>query len=138
MANHSRMRSCSSTAIGASSAPSGTATILSALPGVFTVVLKAFDAEGNEGDATQTLTFLTPPNGLPAPVAGLRRDQVTPVVTLPTAIVGTANTADFLQYTLQYSVEGQNHWTTFAIGHHGRYQRHAGHDRPDDDAERLL
>ena len=30
--------------------------------------------------------------------------------------MGTANSADFLQYTLQYSVEGQNQWTTFATG----------------------
>ena len=50
--------------------PPGTATFSSVTPGVFTVVVKAFDAEGNEGDATQTITFLTPPNGQPAPVAG--------------------------------------------------------------------
>ena len=35
---------------------------------------------------------------------------------MPTAIMGTANTPDLLQYTLQYSVEGQNQWTTFATG----------------------
>ncbi len=96
--------------------PSGTATFTSATPGVFTVVAKAFDAEGNEGDANQTLTFLTPPNGLPAPTAGFNETFVTPVVTMPTAIMGTANTPDLLRYTLQYSVEGQDQWTTFATG----------------------
>ena len=30
--------------------------------------------------------------------------------------MGTANSPDFLQYTLQYSPEGQNQWTTFASG----------------------
>ena len=96
--------------------PDGTATFSSATPGVFSLTVKAFDAEGNEGDATRTLTFLTPPNGLPAPVAGIGGDQVTPVVTLPTPIIGTANTASLLQYTLQYTVEGQGNWVTFATG----------------------
>ncbi len=35
---------------------------------------------------------------------------------MPTPIMGTANSPDFLQYTLQYSVEGQNQWTTFGTG----------------------
>ena len=96
--------------------PNGTATFNSATPGVFTLTVKAFDAEGNEGDATRILTFLTPPNGLPAPIAGFNETQVTPIVTMPTPIIGTANTPDLLQYTLQYSVEGQNNWTTFANG----------------------
>ena len=138
--------------------PSGTATFTSATPGVFTVTVKAFDAEGNEGDATQTLTFLTPPNGLPAPTAGFNETFVTPVVTMPTAIMGTANTPDLLQYTLQYSVEGQNQWTTFATGTtpvvngtlgtidpttmHERLLRRPpdrrGHERPGDDGRRGL
>ncbi len=96
--------------------PGGTATFTSATPGVFNITVKAFDAEGNEGDASQTLTFLTPPNGLPAPTAGLANNVGTPDVTKPTAIVGTANTPNFLQYTLQYSLEGKNQWTTFATG----------------------
>ncbi len=94
----------------------GVATLTSLTPGVFTVTVKGFDAEGNEGDATQTITFLTPPNGMAPPVAGFNETVVTPDVTLPTAINGTANTPDLLQYTLQYSVEGQNQWTTFATG----------------------
>ena len=94
----------------------GMATFTSATPGVFTVTVDAFDAEGNEGQATQTLTFLAPPNGLAPPTAGFNETQVTPVVTMPTAIDGTANTPDFLEYTLQYSIEGQNQWTTFATG----------------------
>jgi YD repeat-containing protein len=94
----------------------GTATFSSATPGVFNITDKAFDAEGNEGDASQTLTFLTLPNGVPAPTAGLADNVGTPDVTKPTAIVGTANTPDFLQYTLQYSLDGQNNWTTFATG----------------------
>ncbi len=94
----------------------GMATFTSATPGVFTVTAKAFDAEGNEGDATQTLTFLTPPNGLPAPTAGFNETVVTPVVTMPTAITAPPTRPDLLQYTLQYSVEGQNQWTTFATG----------------------
>jgi RHS repeat-associated protein len=94
----------------------GTATFTSATPGVFTATAKAFDAEGNEGDATRTLTFLTPPNGLPAPVAGFNETVVTPVVTMPTPIMGTANTPDLLQYTLSYAVEGQNNFTQFASG----------------------
>ncbi len=96
--------------------PTGTASFSSLTPGVFNVVVKAFDAQGNEGDATQTLTFLTPPNGLTAPVAGFNETVVTPIVTMPTPIMGTANTSDMLQYALQYSVEGQNQWTTFATG----------------------
>ena len=94
----------------------GTATISSLSAGVFTIQVKAFDAEGNEGDATQTVTFLTPPNGQAAPVAGFDETQVTPVISLPTPIMGTANTPELLQYTLQYSIEGQNNWTTFATG----------------------
>ncbi len=94
----------------------GTTSFTSVTPGVFTMTVDAFDAEGNEGSATETITFLTPPNGLPAPVAGFNETQVTPVVTLPTAIMGTANTPDLLDYTLQYSIEGQNQWTTFATG----------------------
>ncbi len=94
----------------------GMATFTSATPGVFTATVKAFDAEGNEGDATQTFTFLTPPNGEPPPVAGFNEQYVTPDVTMPTAITGTANTPDFLQYTLQYSVRGLNQWTTMATG----------------------
>ncbi len=94
----------------------GTATLSSLTPGVFSVVADAFDAEGNEGQATQTVIFLTPPTGSPPPVAGFNETQVTPVVTMPTAIMGTASSTDFLQYTLQYSVEGQNQWTTFATG----------------------
>ncbi len=50
------------------------------------------------------------------PVAGFGTNLVTPVVTLPTPIVGTANTTSLLQYTLEYSIEGQNQWTTFANG----------------------
>ena len=96
--------------------PAGTATISSLSAGVFTIQVKAFDAEGNEGDATQTVTFLTPPNGQAAPVAGFDETQVTPVISLPTPIMGTANTPELLQYTLQYSIEGQNNWTTFATG----------------------
>ena len=95
---------------------SDTTSFTSVTPGVFTMTFEAFDAEGNEGSATQTVTFLTPPNGLPAPVAGFNETQVTPVVTMPTAIMGTANTPDLLEYTLQYSIEGQNQWTTFATG----------------------
>ena len=49
-------------------------------------------------------------------MAGFNETSVTPVVTMPTPIMGTANSPDFLQYTLQYSVEGQNQWTTFASG----------------------
>ena len=41
--------------------PSGTATLSSVTPGVFTIVADAFDAEGNEGTAAQTVVFLTPP-----------------------------------------------------------------------------
>jgi RHS repeat-associated protein len=96
--------------------PSGTATINSATPGVFNVNVKAFDAEGNEGDATLTLTFLTPPNGLPAPTAGINEQFATPDVTKQTSIVGTANTPDLLQYTLQYSIRGLDQWKTFATG----------------------
>ncbi len=94
----------------------GTATFTSATPGVFTAVAKAFDAEGNEGDATQTFTYLTPPSGLPAPVAQFNEQYATPDVTMPTAIMGTANSPALLQYTLQYSVQGLNQWTTFATG----------------------
>ncbi len=94
----------------------GMATLSSAAPGVFEVTAKAFDAEGNEGDATQTIFFLTGPNGDPAPTAGFNETVVTPDITEPTAIDGTANTAAMLQYTLQYSVEGQNQWTQFASG----------------------
>ena len=94
----------------------GVATLTSLTPGVFAVTVKGFDAEGNEGDATQTITFLKPPNGMAPPVAGFNETVVTPEVTLPTAINGTANTPNLLQYTLQYSVEGQNQWTTFATG----------------------
>ena len=94
----------------------GTATFTSATPGVFTATVKAFDAEGNEGDATQTFTYLTPPNGLPAPVAEFDEQYATPDVTMPTAIMGTANSPALLQYTLQYSVRNLNQWTTFASG----------------------
>ena len=94
----------------------GTATLSSVTPGVFTVVLKAFDMEGNEGDDTQTVTFLAPPSGEAPPVAGFNETVVTPVVTLPTAITGTANSTNFLQYTLQDSPEGKDEWTTMASG----------------------
>ena len=56
----------------------GTATFGSATPGVFTATVKAFDFEGNEGDATQVFTFLTPPNGLPAPTASFNEIYATP------------------------------------------------------------
>ena len=94
----------------------GTATFGSATPGVFTATVKAFDFEGNEGDATQVFTFLTPPNGLPAPTASFNEIYATPDVTMPTAVMGTANSPDFLEYTLQYSVQGLNQWTTFGTG----------------------
>ena len=95
---------------------SGTATFTSMTPGVFTVTVKAFDAEGNEGDTTQTLTFLIPPNGQPAPVAGFNETQVTPVVTMPTPIMGTANSPNLLQYTLRTRWKGQNELTPIASG----------------------
>ena len=51
----------------------GTATFTSATPGVFTATAKAFDAEGNEGDATQTFTYPHAAERLAGPRGWLHR-----------------------------------------------------------------
>ena len=93
---------------------------------------------GQRGRRDPDADFLTPPNGLPAPVAGFNETVVTPVVTMPTPIMGTANTPDLPPVHAAILGRGPGPVDDVRHRHDAGGQRHAGHDRPDDDAQRVL
>ncbi|HHV30090.1 S-layer homology domain-containing protein [Acetivibrio mesophilus] len=93
----------------------GNATYVSDNAGVFEVVAKAYDAEGNEGCDTDSATYIaygdtTPPNvSFGAPVENSK-------LYMPAEIIGTAYDENLMIYKLEYSLKGENQFIEFARG----------------------
>jgi RHS repeat-associated protein len=83
--------------------------------GIFDVVATASDAAGNVAKAKAQFKAIVPET-VPAPAASFDSPGDTPVVTLPTDVVGSVDGTDLLRYTLAYSPKDKNNWVTFATG----------------------
>jgi hypothetical protein len=86
----------------------GNATYVSDNAGVFEVVAKAYDAEGNEGCDTDSATYIaygdtTPPNvSFGAPVENSK-------LYMPAEIIGTAYDENLMIYKLEYCLQEEHH-----------------------------
>ncbi|NQU09335.1 RHS repeat protein, partial [bacterium] len=96
----------------------GSATFLATEPGEFTAVATAWDAVGNEGQASVDFVFFFDPvasGDTTPPVAAFDNPGVTAIAILPGNIIGTATDDNFLRYTLELSARGQDAFAEFAV-----------------------
>jgi RHS repeat-associated protein len=91
----------------------GHATMTASQVGQFAVVAAAFDAAGNEGTATNTLTVIDS-HVTSAPDVSLTAPDYGAVVTSPVDVIGTANDPNLVSYTLEVAPLGSNSFTQIA------------------------
>lgn len=84
-------------------------------PGVYTAVLTVADAAANT--VVKSLQFrVIQTDDTQAPVVRIDAPSPDAELTAPTKIIGTADDDNLKQYTLEYSPQGKNDYTTFADG----------------------
>jgi RHS repeat-associated protein len=93
----------------------GRATVTMNQAGPLEVVAQASDAAGNAGSATGTLVVIDR-GDVEAPDVDILAPLDDAVITAPVDVVGTANDANLLFYTLEVKPVGGDHFTEFARG----------------------
>lgn len=83
--------------------------------GTFHAVAVARDAAGNTGSNSLDI-FVTDPNDTAPPEVDITAPAAYTELKGPTNIIGTAADQNLVSYTLEYSFQGENRYTTFAKG----------------------
>ena len=88
----------------------------SSTPGVYEVIAKAHDIEGNEGFARDVIRFHSVDNDGQYPTVENIQPAEFSEIKVPTDIMGTVDDENLMQYSLAYSPKGKNEYTAFAQG----------------------
>ncbi len=84
--------------------------------GIYSVMAVVRDAFGNTGSAQTSFDAIDPNADTEHPVVEITSPAFDSALTAPTEFIGTAQDQTLMNYTLAYSIHGEDSFTTFAEG----------------------